>query len=464
MRRKETNRSKVTEVPSIVHEVLHSPGQPLDLSTREFFEPRFGHDFSQVQVHNDERANASVRAVDAYAYTTGQDIVFGAGAYRPHDPVGRSLLAHELVHTLQQKNYTGTTSNTSLEVGAANSPLESEADRVTEQVMSMSPQAMGSDQVHTLPTAPTISRSRPVLQRQARSRRPLIPIPVFDELDPMIIVPDIPGVPSFLRGRSVKLSTLRSALDVLRGNLPSLGGPGEDFCTRLLPDYETAPSGDVKGLCCPHFVRDRERCCRWQDIGLMSSRCCNTNEVVINGRCVRPQPAPTQPPPVPTVPTPRSSLPTLPRLELHTTPISIGTITSDTIDHFVLNHSELPTNPAVTDTLDRLARQLKIYSTAEVHVEGYTDSSASEEYNQRLSEQRAQAVRDALIRRGIDRRRIITQGFGETRLLFPSETNAEQKASNRRVEIWFYTPPSHVLGQEFRLQLPLLGGTGEGAR
>src|SRR5437899_6638511 len=37
------------EVPAVVHEVLHSPGQPLDAATRAFFEPRFGRDFSGIQ-------------------------------------------------------------------------------------------------------------------------------------------------------------------------------------------------------------------------------------------------------------------------------------------------------------------------------------------------------------------------------------------------------------------------------
>ena len=44
------------EAPPIVHEVLRSPGQPLDAATRAFMEPRFGHDFSKVRVHTDEKA------------------------------------------------------------------------------------------------------------------------------------------------------------------------------------------------------------------------------------------------------------------------------------------------------------------------------------------------------------------------------------------------------------------------
>ena len=48
-------------VPSVVHDVLASPGQPLGAATRAFFEPRFGHDFSQVRVYTDEKAARSAK-------------------------------------------------------------------------------------------------------------------------------------------------------------------------------------------------------------------------------------------------------------------------------------------------------------------------------------------------------------------------------------------------------------------
>ncbi|MBX3330922.1 MAG: DUF4157 domain-containing protein [Nitrospira sp.] len=88
--------------PPIVHEVLNSSGRPLDTATRAFFESRFGHDFGRVRVHTDERAGQSARNVNAHAYTVGHDIVFNAGKYAPQTSEGKSLLAHELTHVLQQ--------------------------------------------------------------------------------------------------------------------------------------------------------------------------------------------------------------------------------------------------------------------------------------------------------------------------------------------------------------------------
>src|SRR5262249_9034178 len=96
-----TFNSPLSQVPPIVHEVLRSPGEPLDTETREFFEPRFGHDFGQVRVHTDGKAAESARAVAALAYTTGRDIVFGSGQYAPHRAAGKRLLTHELAHVVQ---------------------------------------------------------------------------------------------------------------------------------------------------------------------------------------------------------------------------------------------------------------------------------------------------------------------------------------------------------------------------
>ncbi len=69
--------------PSIVDDVLASPGHPLDAESRALAEPLFGHDFSHVRVHTGGRAAESARAVDASAYTVGRHVVFGAESGRP---------------------------------------------------------------------------------------------------------------------------------------------------------------------------------------------------------------------------------------------------------------------------------------------------------------------------------------------------------------------------------------------
>ncbi|MUL34944.1 eCIS core domain-containing protein [Gloeocapsopsis dulcis] len=159
LQRRSSNRAEISEVPPIVHEVLRSPGQPLDSETRTFMESRFNHDFSyvkiqtvepsvtqqgirvgtvgdryeqeadrvaeqvmrsptlgltskpashsqydfsQVQIHADAKAANSARAINAQAYTLNQHLVFGAGQYAPQTTEGKWLLAHELTHVIQQ--------------------------------------------------------------------------------------------------------------------------------------------------------------------------------------------------------------------------------------------------------------------------------------------------------------------------------------------------------------------------
>jgi hypothetical protein len=157
MQRKSTDQSGMFEISPIVHDVLKSPGVPLDPMIRTFYESRLGHDFSKVQVHaphlrfedknliaisedessekeadavanriqsssafpsgrddlncnfgdvrihNGAKATEAARAINARAFTFGRHIVFGSGEYR-HDTIsGMRLIAHELSHVIQQK-------------------------------------------------------------------------------------------------------------------------------------------------------------------------------------------------------------------------------------------------------------------------------------------------------------------------------------------------------------------------
>ena len=86
------------EAPPIVHDVVRSPGEPLDPATRAFMEPRFGVDFSQVRVHTDAASQESAAQIQARAYTVGQHITLGNGASESD----RRLMAHELTHVVQQ--------------------------------------------------------------------------------------------------------------------------------------------------------------------------------------------------------------------------------------------------------------------------------------------------------------------------------------------------------------------------
>jgi hypothetical protein len=77
-------------------------GSRLEQPVRGQMERWFGADFTRVRVHTDVAAQRSAEALQAAAYTIGQDIVFGAGKYAPESAAGARLLTHELTHIVQQ--------------------------------------------------------------------------------------------------------------------------------------------------------------------------------------------------------------------------------------------------------------------------------------------------------------------------------------------------------------------------
>jgi hypothetical protein len=150
-------------VPPIVHEVLRSPGQPLDTDTRSFMEGRFGHGFSRIRIHKDALAGESARAVNALAYTVGQDVVFGPGQYSPGTALGRRLLAHELTHTIQQESLGTNIDRCSLQIGSRDDAHENLAEQMGGAVSEE-----GTPQVSAL--AKNSISQWPVLQRHVLQR------------------------------------------------------------------------------------------------------------------------------------------------------------------------------------------------------------------------------------------------------------------------------------------------------
>jgi len=149
--------SRSASAPPIVNRVLNSPGRALDAGTRSFMEPRFGRDFSAVRVHTDSQASESARAVDAHAYTVGQNIVFDHGKYDPHSGGGRQLLAHELAHTVQQHGLQRSSDNLSLGESSEYHHLEREAESIARSVTA-GRGAQGTPTLTTRPSQMMISR------------------------------------------------------------------------------------------------------------------------------------------------------------------------------------------------------------------------------------------------------------------------------------------------------------------
>ncbi|MFD9371871.1 DUF4157 domain-containing protein [Streptomyces sp. NPDC060020] len=144
---------------SAVHDVLRTPGRPMDNATRTDMEARLGADFSDVRIHNDSAAKASAAEVGARAYTSGSHVVIGDGGHDKH------TLAHELTHVIQQRQgpVAGTDNGTGLKVSDPSDRFEREAEANARRVMAGGSQTAPNVQRHAA-TSPA-SGARPSVQR-----------------------------------------------------------------------------------------------------------------------------------------------------------------------------------------------------------------------------------------------------------------------------------------------------------
>jgi hypothetical protein len=143
------------ETEEIIHR-SRGGGRPLGDNVRGQMESAIGADFRGVRVHADAQADTLSRAVNARAFTVGQDVYFRQGAYEPGSSSGRELLAHERTHVVQQS---GGGVQRKLTVSQPGDKYEQEADHVAQAVTRMEQSAVAN------PAA------TPPLQRQAEEEK-----------------------------------------------------------------------------------------------------------------------------------------------------------------------------------------------------------------------------------------------------------------------------------------------------
>ncbi|GAA5216495.1 DUF4157 domain-containing protein [Corallincola platygyrae] len=100
-----------------------SAGRPLPLSVRQFMEPRFNADFSNIRIHTDNQSSRLNRRVSARAFAYRNHLFFGDNQYQPDSDDGKRLIAHELTHTIQQG--AATQNNRSQQSGSNQNSAES---------------------------------------------------------------------------------------------------------------------------------------------------------------------------------------------------------------------------------------------------------------------------------------------------------------------------------------------------
>ncbi len=126
------------EAGESVKAVVGSSGRSLPTDLATDMGARLGHDFSDVQVHDDAASASSAKAMGAHAYTVGNHLVFGEGTYQPDTPAGQRTLAHELTHVVQQSKgpVDGTPTGGGVKVSDPSDRFEREAAHTADLVMS----------------------------------------------------------------------------------------------------------------------------------------------------------------------------------------------------------------------------------------------------------------------------------------------------------------------------------------
>jgi hypothetical protein len=134
MQRKEKNGEETSTDRTLESYIgnLQTSGQSLATEVRNFYEPRFGYDLRNVKIHTDSKAAKSAQAINALAYTSGNNIVFNSGQYSPMTDNGKKLLGHELTHVIQQQgNRTNKIQRTNITGGQYGTELDIFSTHVT---------------------------------------------------------------------------------------------------------------------------------------------------------------------------------------------------------------------------------------------------------------------------------------------------------------------------------------------
>ncbi|MEI5134204.1 DUF4157 domain-containing protein [Streptomyces libani] len=156
-RRKRRERSARSRAPE-PKDIVSGAGQPLDPGVRRELEEQLGHDFSRVRLHTDRDSAHLADVMGADAFAVGQDIFFREGTYRPGTADGQRLLAHELLHTVQNPHGLGAL-RAGRDLGAVSLPQES-VEREAESAAQASVLGALRDSVHE-PRDPAAAQIEP---------------------------------------------------------------------------------------------------------------------------------------------------------------------------------------------------------------------------------------------------------------------------------------------------------------
>lgn len=490
LRRSASGLMEPSTVPPIVHEVLRSPGRPLDSQTSALMGSRFGHDFSQVRVHTDERAADSARLVNALAYTVGRDVVFGKGQFAPHTKEGQRLVAHELTHVAQQGREHSPGSD--MGIGAHDSSSEHEADENAGRVS----MGQSSSAFTALPGA--VLQRDPPRGGASGSGAPIESehgVTATPHIDPNLIDLSL-GILSgehrvtITPGLSNPLNSLGTPIPGMQPSQLSLMLGYENRCNRafqraLLQMRQTQPAGHLA----PDFTRNPTEFeargsfragsvliepggaigftgSAFDSFAFTLTFTTGVSTEIPDECKAKPEPPTHVPEEPPAIPGGGRETPDHGRTQTPDGDVpgpALEALPSYTLYFF---YDATILRPESNSTLRAIVSLLQTVPSLQVMLVGHASLEGTEHYNMGLSERRADAMRLQLSLEGIAASRIQTIHFGESapavpepelnqRTLLPSVEHIRNL--NRRVEVRFFDPTGNFGSQLPQLTLPTLG-------
>ncbi len=130
----------------------------------------------------------------------------------------------------------------------------------------------------------------------------------------------------------------------------------------------------------------------------------------------------------------RKSAETLAKAEESGTRKTVDVLTVTFKSDYLFAVNAVMLQPGGYDEVNRVAQVLKQYPQTTIQIAGHTDGTGTEEYNKKLSERRAEAVKSALVKSGVEPGRLVTVGYGKSKPIVSNGTEAGRML-NRRVEI-----------------------------
>lgn len=274
--RRAMDRGAIDPEDPAVEAVLRqrASGQPLPMGLCREMEDELGVSLAGVRVHTDAVAAQAARALDAEAFTLGEDIFFAEGAFDPQARSGRKLLAHELAHVAQVLRGQTPAAGGALRVSQPDDPLEREADAMADRIDAAPARPLdgGARAARPAParaaavTSPAPSPASPgAIQRAPGNGQPLVPeMTIATEgttarisvLGQLVATVNLPGGQA-LNARDLWMpSTGKYALSVecAFGGKITLNQAGIDALTRMVPHISGAISAHEKGVETPYDV------------------------------------------------------------------------------------------------------------------------------------------------------------------------------------------------------------------